>query len=73
VEVASARPLAAVNGIRAMFDIAPDDSTEPVTLRVCLRSGEQALSETWLCEWNPPPMAERRLGALAPDDALQLG
>ncbi|MDB5731971.1 MAG: periplasmic glucan biosynthesis protein, partial [Variovorax sp.] len=61
VEITSARPLASVRGIRAMFDIVPTDSVEPITLRVFLRSGGQALSETWLYEWTPPALADRRL------------
>lgn len=61
VEITSARPLDAIKGIRAMFDVVPTDSTEPITLRVFLRSGGQALSETWLYEWTPPALADRRL------------
>jgi glucans biosynthesis protein len=64
VEITSARPLASVNGIRAMFDVVPDESAAPVTLRLYLRSGGAAVSETWLCEWTPPAPAERRLTRL---------
>ena len=60
VEITSARPLAAINGWRAMFDLKPtDDSTEPVNLRLYLRSGGQPLTETWLYQWTPPPASER--------------
>ena len=62
VEISSARPLGAINGWRAMFDLVPDaNSTEPITLRLFLRAGGQPLSETWLYEWVPPPQAERAL------------
>ena len=70
IEITSARPLDAVKGARAMFDLvppaaepgAPTAKVEPITLRVYLASGGQALSETWLYEWTPPAMAERGLG-----------
>ncbi|MEF7613667.1 glucan biosynthesis protein D [Aquincola sp. MAHUQ-54] len=61
IEIPSARPLASVNGYRLMFDLAPDDSTEQITLRAYLRSGGRALSETWLYQWSPPPVAQRVL------------
>jgi glucans biosynthesis protein len=61
VEITSARPLASINGWRAMFDLVPPPGTEPIDLRVFLRSGDQALSETWLYQYSPPPEAERKL------------
>ena len=61
VEITSARPLAAVQGYRAMFDLVPDASTEPIALRLFLSADGQPLSETWLYEWVPPPLAERKL------------
>jgi len=59
VEITSARPLASIRGWRAMFDVVPDASTEPIALRLFLRARGQALSETWLYEWTPPPVAQR--------------
>ena len=59
VELVSARPLHAINGYRALFDIVPDDSLEPIDIRLFLRNGKQALSETWVYQWAPPPKAER--------------
>ena len=54
------RPLAAVQGYRAIFDLRPgDDSTEPINLRLFLRLDGEALSETWLYQWTPPPASER--------------
>lgn len=55
VEIASARPLASIHGYRAMFDLRPADAgTDPVDLRLYLRLGDRALTETWLYQWNPP-------------------
>ena len=61
VEVTSARPLTQVHGYRAMFDLVPDATTTPITMRLFLSSNGQPLSETWLYEWVPPPLAERSL------------
>jgi periplasmic glucans biosynthesis protein len=58
VEITSVRPLEAVRGYRAMFDLKPtDDSVAPIDLRLYLRANGQPLSETWLYQWTPP---ERR-------------
>ena len=60
IEITSARPLKAIEGWRAMFDIKPtDDSIEPIDLRLYLRTGKQTLTETWLYQWTPPPPEER--------------
>jgi glucans biosynthesis protein len=61
VEITSARPLASVHGWRAMFDIAPDASTDPITIRLFLRADGQPMTETWIYEYAPPPVAERPL------------
>ncbi len=61
VEITSARPLTAVQGYRAMFDLVPDATTTPITMRLYLSADGQPLTETWLYEWVPPPLAERRL------------
>jgi periplasmic glucans biosynthesis protein len=54
IEIASARPLDAVQGYRAMFDLKPsDDSPAPVDLRLYLRANGQPLTETWLYQWTP--------------------
>jgi periplasmic glucans biosynthesis protein len=61
IEIASARPQAEINGYRAMFDLKPtDDSTAPIDLRLYLRQDRQPLTETWLYQWTPPPLAERK-------------
>jgi periplasmic glucans biosynthesis protein len=60
-ELVSARPLASINGWRAMFDVhVPDMTQQPVDLRMFLRSGDRALTETWLYQWTPPPESVQR-------------
>lgn len=61
VEITSARPLAAIDGYRAMFDLVPDESGEPINIRLYLRLGDQTLTETWLYQYTPPPLSERKL------------
>ncbi len=61
VEITSARPLAALQGYRAMFDLVPGDSQEPIDLRLYLRLGDQALTETWVYQYVPPPASEQTL------------
>ena len=62
LDTVSARPLHAIEGYRAMFDVYPgDDSTGQLDLRLYLRHEGRALSETWLYQWNPPPVSERKL------------
>jgi glucans biosynthesis protein len=61
IEIASARPLAGINGYRAMFDVRPaDGNPEPVNLRLYLRAAGRTLTESWLYQWTPPPLAQRR-------------
>jgi glucans biosynthesis protein len=61
IEIPSARPLAAIDGWRAIFDLKPtDDNPEPIDLRLYLRSGGRPLTETWLYQWAPPPASERK-------------
>ena len=59
VELVTARPQASVQGWRALFDVVPDERTEPIALRLFLRVNGQALTETWIYEWAPPPMGAR--------------
>jgi len=62
VEITSARPLASINGYRAMFDLVPpDDSTQQIDIRMYLQCDGQPLTETWLYQWTPPPPSERIL------------
>jgi glucans biosynthesis protein len=60
VEITSARPLVPLRQWRAMFDLAlTDDSVEPINLRLFLSMDGQALSETWLYQYVPPPPDQR--------------
>ena len=61
VEITSARPLADIQGYRAMFDLVPGDSVEPIDLRVYLKLDDQPLTETWVYQYTPPPPEERKL------------
>jgi glucans biosynthesis protein len=55
IEITSVRPLHAVRGYRAMFDLKPtDDSVAPVDLRLSLHANDQPVTETWLYQWTPP-------------------
>jgi len=61
IEITSARPQAEIAGFRAMFDIKPtDESSEPIDLRLYLRLHGDALTETWIYQWTPPPPSERK-------------
>ncbi|MEW6098928.1 MAG: glucan biosynthesis protein D [Pseudomonadota bacterium] len=61
IEITSARPLHSIRGYRAMFDLRPmDESTQPIDLRLYLRCNGQALTETWLYQWDPPPPSQRK-------------
>lgn len=61
VEIPSARPLESINGWRAMFDLKPEADSQPITVRLYLRSDGKPLTETWLYQWVPPAVADRRL------------
>lgn len=60
VEITSARPLLPIKGWRAMFDLVPDDSEQPIDLRLYLSLDGQALTETWMYQYSPPPAAQRQ-------------
>lgn len=59
LEIPSARPLAAIEGYRALFDLVPDDSLDPINLTAFLAIDGIPLTETWLYQYSPPPLAER--------------
>jgi periplasmic glucans biosynthesis protein len=62
IELASARRLVPLGEWRVMFDLAlADESSEPVNLRLFLSLDGQALSETWLYQYSPPPPAQRKV------------
>ena len=44
-----------------MFDVKPpDESTQPIDIRLFLRQRNQPLTETWLYQWAPPSPQERK-------------
>jgi glucans biosynthesis protein len=59
IKIPSVRPLDAINGFRAIFDLQPDDALTPIDLRAQIVMGGQTLSETWLYQYSPPPLAAR--------------
>lgn len=60
-ETVSARPLLGTPAWRAMFDLVPpDESTEPINLRLFLALDGQALTETWLYQYEPPTAEQRK-------------
>ncbi|WP_207263106.1 glucan biosynthesis protein D [Desulfovibrio sp. Huiquan2017] len=62
IELTSVLPLASVKGYRVRFDLVPPDESEnPINLRLILKSGDRALSETWTYQWSPPPADQRKL------------
>jgi periplasmic glucans biosynthesis protein len=61
IEITSARPLRAIGGWRAMFDLKlTDDSLEPINLRLYLTQDGQPLTETWIYQYTPPALEQRR-------------
>ncbi|HMM74652.1 MAG TPA: glucan biosynthesis protein D [Gammaproteobacteria bacterium] len=60
LEIPSARPLEAIKGYRAIFDLVPDDSLEPINLTAALAVDGTPLTETWFYQYSPPPLDERR-------------
>jgi glucans biosynthesis protein len=62
IEITSVRPQHAIDGFRCMFDVVPPDETEnPINLRLHLEAGGRRLTETWMYQWTPPAPADRKL------------
>ena len=59
-ETTSCRPLDAIGGYRAIFDLVPDESSEPINIKLYLQFDGVPLSETWVYQYSPPPLEERR-------------
>ena len=59
VEIASVRPLDSIKGYRAMFDLVPGESGDPVDIRLQLTLSGQPVSEMWLYQYTPPPASEQ--------------
>jgi glucans biosynthesis protein len=50
-----------IKGYRALFDVRPaDDSNDPIDLRLYLRIDGRPLTETWIYQWVPPPVKDRK-------------
>ena len=48
-------------GYRALFDVRPpDDSLDAINLRLYLRIDGRPLTETWIYQWTPPPIKDRK-------------
>ena len=61
VEAVAVRPLAQVKGYRVVFDLKPtDEDVTPFELRVHLKRDGRALTESWLYQWTPPPVSQRK-------------
>jgi periplasmic glucans biosynthesis protein len=63
IELASARRIVPrPSEWRVMFDLAlPSEVVDPVNLRLFLSLEGQALTETWLYQYTPPPATQRKL------------
>ena len=62
IEITSVRPQHAINGFRCMFDVVPPDQTQnPIDLRLHLEADGRRISETWVYQMTPPAMEERKL------------
>lgn len=52
-------------GYRALFDVKPtDDSVQTIDLRLYLRIDGRPLTETWIYQWTPPPIKDRKLALM---------
>ena len=61
-EHVTAHYVAEFNGYRALFDIKPpEDGEEPIDLRLYLRVDGRPLTETWIYQWSPPALKDRKL------------
>ncbi len=64
VEHVTAHYVPEFRGYRALFDIKPDERTDPIDLRMFLRIRGHALTETWAYQWTPPSLQERKRALL---------
>ncbi len=49
------------HGYRALFDVRPpDDGNEPIDMRLYLRIDGRPLTETWIYQWSPPSLKDRK-------------
>ena len=45
----------------SLFDLVPDESEDPIELRLVLTLNGEALTETWVYQYQPPPGDQRTL------------
>ena len=64
VELVTAHFVPEFKGYRALFDIKPDERVDPIDLRLFLRIRGHALTETWIYQWTPPSLKERKIALL---------
>jgi glucans biosynthesis protein len=61
IHYTTAHYLAEFNGYRALFDVQPVEGSEkPIDLRLYLRIQGHPLTETWIYQYTPPPLRERK-------------
>lgn len=61
LEHVTAHAVPEFGGYRALFDVKlTDDSLEPLDLRAFLRIRGRPLTETWIYQWVPPSLKERK-------------
>ncbi|MFO1468231.1 MAG: glucan biosynthesis protein D [Steroidobacteraceae bacterium] len=61
LEHVTAHQVPEFGGWRALFEVRlTDESLDPVDLRCFLRIRGRPLTETWIYQWNPPPLKERK-------------
>jgi len=62
IHYTTAHYLAEFSGYRALFDIQPVEGSEkPIDLRLYLRIQGRPLTETWIYQYTPPALRERKL------------
>ncbi len=60
-EHVTAHYVAEFNGYRALFDVRPSDEVaDAVDLRMYLRIDGRPLTETWIYQWTPPSIKDRK-------------
>ncbi|HWX78935.1 MAG TPA: glucan biosynthesis protein D [Steroidobacteraceae bacterium] len=60
-EHVTAHYVAEFNGYRALFDVRPSDEvSDAVDLRMYLRIDGRPLTETWIYQWTPPSIKDRK-------------
>lgn len=64
IENVTAHHVPEFKGYRALFDVRPDERTDPIDLRLYLRIRGMPLTETWVYQWTPPSLQDRKRALL---------